>query len=88
MIRHHVIYAQTIRREKGDLFDPRNSMSLGRYCFCHSNHHARSSPIPAVLVPDSALEFGADLMGPQRAAAYIRRYYAGNDPRLDALEAV
>jgi hypothetical protein len=36
-------------------------------------------------VPDAALEFATDLFGAEKAYNYLRRRYAGEDPRLDAL---
>jgi len=86
--RHHVYTRQLIRREhRLDLeYDLRNGLDLGAYCPCHGGHHSGVHRLPARLVPDSALLFGLELVGSARAAAYIRRYYAGDDPRLDEME--
>lgn len=91
LLRHHIFTLQAVKREKkGPEFeyDPRNAMEVGMWCptRCHANHHAGSHRILTSLVSDEALEFGAELMGPQRAAAYIRRYYSGDDPRLTRME--
>ena len=80
---HHVVYEQHIRRAGGDPWDPRDSMTL---CVsCHTSHHkALRLTLPLALVPDAAIAFAGDLMGPA-AYDYLRRRYGGEDPRVDAL---
>lgn len=83
--RHHVIYAQHVEREGGDLKDGRNLVWV---CFsCHGAHHGRSKPFELQRLPDSCFEFAGELMGPA-AFDYLRRRYSGEDLRLDALLAM
>lgn len=80
---HHVVYAQTVRREGGDLYAIANRLWV---CDpCHERHHGRSRVIALSKLPDSAFEFAAELLGPGRAYNDLRRHYAGEDPRLQAL---
>lgn len=65
------------------MWDLRNRMILDPEC--HEKHHNRSRVIPLVALPSSAFEYAADLLGPEKAFEYLRRRYAGEDPRLDAL---
>lgn len=80
---HHVVYRQHLRSEHGDEWDPRNAMPLCNSC--HMSHHRRGRVLAITKLPASSLTFAADLFGVERAVAYFRRYYAGDDPRLDAL---
>ena len=79
---HHAILEQSIRREGGDWYDTRVGMTLCESC--HQAHHRRVRVIPLVLVPDSAIEFAYELLGPG-AYDYLLRHYQGPDPRVDAL---
>lgn len=80
---HHVVYRQTVIREGGDPWDPRNAFTI---CASgHARHHHRTRPIPLAALPDSAYEFAADLLGAEAAFNYLTRRYAGTDPRLDEL---
>lgn len=97
---HHCVYRQELRRlarelTRGDvgpplnvreatlLNDRRNLVPLGPRC--HAAHHNRSRVLPLKALPDSVFEFAAQYMGEGRAYEYLHRYYAGDDPRLDAL---
>lgn len=83
LAQHHVIYEQVVRRNGGDVFDPRNSLTL---CDVHhAKHHKRSEPLSIEHVPDAAFEFASELLGPGKAFNEFRRSYVGDDPRLDAL---
>ena len=83
MTAHHIIYQQHVRRAGGDLYDPRNLVVVSDVE--HERHHNRSRPFALSQLPDSAFEFAAELLGPDAAFNYLRRRYAGDDPRLDAL---
>lgn len=72
--RHHVIYEQHVRLERGDQWDLANGMMLRREC--HRRHHDAIHRIPVESIPESALAFAVDLLGESGAAAYIGRYYA------------
>lgn len=80
---HHCFYKQMLRREGGDIWDPRNRFVLCRDC--HKEHHGRRMPIALTSLPDSVYEFGVELLGPGAAYEYLRKRYRGQDPRLDAL---
>ena len=77
---HHVVYQQRVRREGGDLNDPRNLLLVGDDE--HERHHNRSRPFPLSRLPDSAFEFAGELLGAGAAYNYLRRRYVGDDPRL------
>lgn len=80
---HHVVYAQKVRRDKGDMWDPRNSLTV---CSgCHMSHHRRGTRIiPLAVLRDANFVFARDLLG-TAAYDYLRRRYSGDDPRLDLL---
>lgn len=81
---HHVIYQQHVRLIPGaSLKDPRNLVPVAPSC--HEQHHNRSHPFKLAMLPDSAFEFAAETLGSRRAFSYMRRRYADEDPRLDAL---
>lgn len=76
LVRHHVIYAQHVRRADPSLeWDQRNAMLLGQDCTCHASHHAAVKRIPLELVPEAAVAFAVDLLGEEFAAAYLQRRY-------------
>lgn len=81
--RHHVLRAQTVRREHGDLSDPRNKIEICSRC--HGRHTSGMERIKLAVLPDAAFEFAVDLLGPGKAFNRIRAEYAGEDARLDAL---
>jgi hypothetical protein len=78
---HHCVYAQHVRAAGGDLFDPRNALTIGRDC--HGSHHQRVYVIPLTALPDAALEFAVELLGRPAAYEYLRRRYSGRDERLE-----
>jgi hypothetical protein len=80
---HHVVYAQVVRREGGDVRDERNLVPVSRWC--HAAHHDRRRPLSLHVLPDAVFEFAGELLGGPAAHAYLGRFYAGGDPRLDAL---
>lgn len=81
--RHHVLYRQLLRREGGDPDDDRNLVDV---CLaCHGGQHGRANAIRLAVLPDSVFEFAAELLGAPAAYEYLARFYAGDDPRLDAL---
>ena len=91
---HHIVYRQELRRQAHtsgrnytDLAaDERNLIAL---CLpCHAQHHNRQQSIPPSALPDEAIRFARDLMGPGPAHNYLRRYYPGDDPRVDALDEI
>ena len=79
---HHVIYRQKIRRVGGDVWDPRDALTLCNSC--HGRHHQRGRPVPLALLANENYEFAWELLG-SAAYDYLRRRYSGEDPRLDTL---
>lgn len=69
--------------------DPRNLVWIA--FGCHGGHHnvaghnSQSKKLRLDRLPDCCFEFAAELLGPGRAYEYLKRRYAGPDPRLDRL---
>lgn len=81
---HHVVYEQHVRRAGGDVYDPRNGLTL---CgVCHATHHGQldRGKVALSVLRDENYDFAFELLGPA-AYDYLRRHYSGEDPRLDAL---
>lgn len=78
---HHGVYKQHVRAAGGDVFDPRNALTLGAEC--HSLHHARVHVFPLAALPDAVYEFAVELFGAQKAYEYLKRRYSGRDERLE-----
>lgn len=80
---HHVVYRQEVRREGGDELDPRNALTLcTRH---HDRHHTRQEPVSLLVLRDENYAFARELLGSARAYEYLRRRYAHEDGRLEAL---
>jgi hypothetical protein len=79
--RHHVFLQQHI--PPCTRHDARNLVPVA--FDCHNAHHLRSRPLELRMLPDSVFAFGREVLGAGRAYERLRRYYAGGDPRLDAL---
>lgn len=54
---------------------------------CHGAHHSASRRLELRVLPDSVFEFAAELMG-AAGYDYLRRFYRGEDARLEALLSV
>lgn len=95
--RHHVVYEQELRRrwksgqvdmarwptKKRLLEDCRNLIDMCQpHHFAH--HDGATGRILTTMLPDEALEFAFELLGPY-AYDYIKRHYEGADPRLESL---
>lgn len=80
--RHHVIYEQHVVAAKGDPWDIANQLVLCRGC--HSEAHSKHN-LPLAVLPSSAFDFGVQLLGEGATFEYLRRRYAGTDPRLQRL---
>jgi len=73
---HHVVWEQ-----HGGTADARNLIPL---CLaCHYGYHLRSVRIRVDILPDAALDYAFELLGPA-AHGYMVRRYDGGDPRLEA----
>lgn len=84
---HHCLYRQHVKAAAGDVWDPRNALTL--CAWCHSGHHGgrRARVLPLSVLPDSVFEFAAEVLG-ERAHGWLRRRYVGEDARLDALREI
>jgi hypothetical protein len=71
---HHLVYRQHVRREGGDIWDPRNALTICNRC--HASHHQRGRVLPVAMVPEAARAFAVELFGEARAADYFARRYA------------
>lgn len=72
---HHVVYEQHVRREHGDVFDPRNGLTLCMTCHMR-HHHAVDQRIHVDNLRDENIEFARELLG-DAAELYFIRYYDG-----------
>jgi hypothetical protein len=81
--RHHALYRQHLRQHGGDVKDERNLVWMA--VSCHASHHSGARKLRLRDLPDSVFEFSRDLLGGGLAFELLGRYYAGDDPRLDAL---
>jgi hypothetical protein len=81
---HHVVYRQHVEREHGDRWHPDNALALCRDP-CHYDAHRHLVTLGDLR--DENYAFAGALLGPA-AYDYLRRRYAGMDPRLDALLAL
>lgn len=80
---HHVIYRQQLKRVGGDLWDGRNALAL---CASHhATHHHQITALALSALRDENYQFAVETLGADTAHNYLRRRYAGDDPRLDAL---
>lgn len=74
--RHHAIHEQHVRLEGGAPWDLRNSIALGVHlCRCHSRHTTAAERLPVSLVGPVQLGFALELLGEDRTALYLARYY-------------
>jgi hypothetical protein len=88
---HHAVTRQEIKRhvppvhgrQNRALHDRRNLVPA--HFQCHLAHHNASRRFPATALPDSVFVFAREILGPGRAYNELRRAYAGEDPRLEAL---
>jgi hypothetical protein len=77
--RHHVVLEQHIRQvDPARVWDLRGSMLLGVWCEkrCHGRHHSAFRRLPASKLTPVHLGFMVELLGEDRAAIYVARYYA------------
>ena len=71
--RHHVLLAQIVKREGGDVWALANSMLLAESR--HRRHHDCIRKLPIGRVPEQAVAFAVDLLGEGRATLYFRARY-------------
>jgi hypothetical protein len=79
---HHVIYEQELRGRGLPLYDTRNALRL---CIrCHGDHHG-IRPVPLTCLRDCNIAYAFKVLGGS-ASYYLKRHYAGEDPRIDEHE--
>jgi hypothetical protein len=78
---HHAgVDEQDLQRMKLPLWDPANAL---RVCWpCYAAHHAPTRRIPLSALRDENIRYAFACLG-ARAYDYLRRRYAGEDPRAD-----
>jgi hypothetical protein len=78
---HHVVYEQHVTNAGGNPGDPRDGITL---CTpCHTRHHRRVAPLELSALSDDHYAFAVELFGAPAAYEYLRRYYVGEDERLN-----
>lgn len=83
-VHHHVVKESVQERAGGDKRDGRNLLSINWKR--HLGHHWEpGSKLPLSVLRDHHFEYARVLLGAGRAYEHLRRYYTGEDPRLDAL---
>lgn len=79
---HHVLYMQELRRRAIFPWSPDNALRLCRAC--HGAHHNRSRTVCVTELPDEAITYVVEQLGPY-GVDWLRRYYddaTDPDPRL------
>lgn len=79
---HHVVYEQHVRKRAGDVFDPRNSLTLCR--ICHARQHSGHTRLPVAKLRPENLAFAKDLLG-EYAGDYFARFYNDGHPMLELI---
>lgn len=78
---HHVVERQYLRINRLPQWDPKNAL---RACErCHRLHTLRIAAIPLTALTDRNIDYAIELLGAEKAVAYLHDNYAGTDPRLD-----
>ncbi len=87
---HHIISRSKLKAEIKDkahlrrvLKDPRNELWISKGV--HDNHTLKARKIALEDLPSAVFEFGVEVIGAGKTYNYLRREYAGGDPRLDNL---
>lgn len=81
---HHVVYRRHLAERELWEWDLDNGIPICRAC--HDQHHypgVACRPLPICLLPDHCVDYAFRILGAY-AYDYLRRYYAGDDPRLDS----
>lgn len=77
---HHVVESQTVAREGGDRYDPRNALRLS-----YQAHHGHTSAMRRVRLQelrDENIEYAFEVMG-RAAYVHLTRMYDGHDHRVE-----
>jgi hypothetical protein len=84
---HHVLTRSRCKREGLPLWSPDNALRLCAKTpdSCHERHTRWQRLVPLIALRDTNIEFVAHWLGDLAAYSYLRRYYDGYDPRVEAL---
>lgn len=63
-----------MKRAGGDIWDPRNGLTL--CASCHAKHHNRSRVLPVSMLRPENIAYIRELLG-EAADNYLARYYRG-----------
>lgn len=77
---HHVIAKDFLRRLGRDPWDPRNALRLAPRV--HERHTNAVDRVHVRQLTDANIEFAFEVLG-AGAHFYLRRHYAGYDPRVE-----
>jgi hypothetical protein len=83
---HHVVYGKHLERLGAPYYHPSNALRVT--IETHANHHNCSRKIRTIELRACNIDYALELMGVERAVAYLRRYYddaTSPHPRLEAL---
>lgn len=87
---HHVVEAQYLKKNHHAVYIRKNALRVcSRFSKndCHGKHSRGFRKIKLKELTEDNIDYALALLGPQKGAAYLRRHYAGSDPRLElALE--
>ena len=83
---HHVIAKERCKKEHIPQHSPDNALRLCAKSpdSCHERHTTAQERVPLSKLRDENIAFAVHL-GRGPAYNYLTRYYAGSDPRVDAL---
>lgn len=70
---HHVVYEQHVRKYGGDIYDPRNGLTLCMTCHNKHHHDADGRLSTGDLRPEN-IEFAFELLGAYTADYFVRYY--------------
>lgn len=79
---HHVVYRNKLEKVGQPQWDPDDGLPLCRPCH-HAHHYAPGGELPLTCLGDENIAFAFRTLG-AHAFDYLRRRYAGHDPRLDS----
>lgn len=81
---HHVVAKSKLKRDGHFIWDTRNALRLcDEYApkNCHGKHTGGEKKVPLSALTDDNISYAFEVLGPH-AVDYLRRGYAGEDPRL------
>ena len=84
---HHVLAKQHCRWYGAPRYSPDNALRLCAKAprACHELHTTHGLLLPLACLRDENIAFVVRWLGADTAHEYLHRYYAGTDPRVEAL---